>query len=250
MNLSFDHKTVLISGGSRGIGRAIALRLASSGAATIIVNYLNNDVEANKTCKLIAAYDCEAIPVKANLAYPDQIDRLFDEIGKRVNCLDAFVHSAALTTMKPTSELRPNQWDLTMNINARAFLLCTQHCLPLMKKGAIVALSSLGAIRAVPNYGAMGPAKAALEAVVRHLAVELAGEGIRVNAVSGGPVRSESLKLFPNAQTMMTEATRRTPVGRLGEPEDIADVALFLLTPEARWICGQTLIADGGLSLV
>ena len=250
MNAFLDNKTVLITGGSRGIGRAIALRLASNGAATIIVNYLRNDVEAERTCNLIEKHNCEAFRIKANLAYPDQIDRLFEDIGERVKSLDAFIHSAAITSMKPTSELRPNQWDLTMNVNARAFLLCAQHCVPLMSEGAIVALSSLGAIRAVPNYGAMGPAKAAMEALVRYLAVEFAGNGIRVNAVSGGPIRSESLKHFPDAEAMMADVARRTPAGRLGEPEDIAGVATFLLSPEARWICGQTLIVDGGLSLI
>lgn len=249
MNAFLENRTILITGGSRGIGRAIALRLASHGAGTVIVNYLNNDVEAEKTCNLIAEHNCEAIRIKANLAYPDQIDRLFDEVGKSVSRLDAFIHSAALTSMKPTCEIRPNQWDLTMNVNARAFLLCAQQCVPLMNEGVIVALSSLGAIRVVPNYGAMGPAKAALEAVVRYLAVELAGKGIRVNAISGGPVQSESLRLFPDAEAMMAEVAQRTPAGRLGEPEDIASVATFLLSPEARWIYGQTLIVDGGLSL-
>lgn len=250
MSPHFANKKVLITGGARGIGRAVALRLAASGAGTIVVNYLSNDAEAEKTCGLIAERGCEAIRIKANLAFPDQIDRLFEEIGQHLERLDLFVHSAALTAMKPTSELKPNQWDLTMNVNARAFLLCAQRCVPLMSEGSIVALSSLGSSRAVPNYGAMGPAKAALEAVVRYLAVEFAPRGIRVNAVSGGPVRSTSMSLFPDAEELMAEVVRRTPAGRLGEPDDIAGVATFLLSPEARWICGQTLIADGGLSLV
>ena len=120
-------KTILVTGGSRGIGRTIAQRLAAEGAGTIIVNYLQNDTEAEKTCQLIAEHDCEAVPVKANLADPDRIDGLFEEIARRAGTLHGFVHSAAITALKPTAEIRPNQWDLTLNVNARAFLLCAQR---------------------------------------------------------------------------------------------------------------------------
>jgi enoyl-[acyl-carrier protein] reductase III len=240
----------LITGGSRGIGRAIALRLATAGAQTIIVNYLQNDAEAEKTCHLIEAQNTRCILAKANLLYPDEIDKLFETVKASVDHLDCLVHCAALGAFKPLHEIKPNQWDLTMNINARGFLLCAQRAAALMKEGNILAISSLGSSRAVPNYGAMGPTKAALESIMRYLAVELAPAGIRVNAVTGGFVETDSIQKFPEADRLIQEAISRTPAKRLGTPEDIAEVVMLLLSPSSRWIYGQTIVADGGLSLL
>jgi enoyl-[acyl-carrier protein] reductase III len=240
----------LVTGGSRGIGRAVALLLADNGAQTIIVNYLQNDAEAERTRQLIEAQQARSILIKANLLYPDEIDKLFETVKASVDHLDCFIHCAALGAFKPLREIKPNQWDLTMNINARGFLLCAQKAAALMKEGNIVAISSLGSIRAVPNYGAMGPTKAALESIVRYLAVELAPAGIRVNAVTGGFVETDSIRKFPEAERLIQEVISRTPVKRLGTPEDIAEVVMFLLSPSSRWICGQTIVADGGLSLL
>jgi len=252
MNPPENKKQVaLVTGGSRGIGRAISLRLAATGAETIIVNYLQNDTEAEKTRNLIEANQARCLLVKANLAYPDEIDHLFDSIKGVANHLDVFVHCAALGAFKPMIEVKPNQWDLTMNINARGFLLCAQKAASMMtKNGAIVAISSLGSQRAVPHYGAMGPTKAAVESLVRYFAVELAPNGIHVNGVSGGFVETESIKNFPDADQLMTAAVARTPAQRLGTPEDIAEVVMFLVSPAARWIHGQIIVADGGFSLL
>jgi len=242
-------RVALVSGGSRGIGRAIALRLAEEGASTVFVNYLQNDVEAEKTQALLQDYDCDAHLVRANLAYPQQIAALFDQVKQTVDHLDVFIHCAALTSMKPTLAVRPNQWDLTINVSTRSFLLCVQRCVPLMREGAIVAMSSLGGGRVIPNYGAMGIAKAALESAIRYLGAELAPRGIRVNGISGGLVDTDSIRHFPDSDRLIDETVARTPAGRIGQPEDIADVAMFLVSPQAQWICGQTLVADGGLSL-
>ncbi len=141
----------LVTGGSRGIGRAIALRLATAGAQTIFVNYLQNDAEAEKTRQLIEAQNTRCILAKANLLYPNEIDKLFETVKASVDYLDCLIHCAALGAFKPLKEIKPNQWDLTMNINARGFLLCTQKATTLMKEGNIVAISSLGSLRAVPN---------------------------------------------------------------------------------------------------
>ena len=242
--------TALVTGGSRGIGRAISLRLAAECAQTIVVNYVENDAEADHTRKLIEQTGSACILIKANLSSPAGIDALFERLSESVGNLDVFVHCAAVTAFKPLKDVRPNQWDLIMNVNARSFLLCSQKCVRLMKEGTIVAISSLGSSRALPRYGALGPTKAALEAIVRYLAVELAPLGIRVNAVAGGFVQTESIRKHPDADRLIQSIVAGTPGGRLGTPDDIAGVVMFLLSSSASWICGQTLVVDGGLSLV
>lgn len=242
----------LITGGSRGIGRAISLRLAEQ-ADTIIVNYVRNEVEAEKTKKMVEERGAKCVLAKANMFYTAEIDRLFDLINENVDTLDVFIHSAALSSFKPLTQIKANQWNFVMNINTRAFLLCAQKCIPLMEgktNGKMIALSSLGSLRVIPNYGALGPTKSALESVIRYLAVELAPMGIQVNGVNGGLIETESIKHFPDAADFIKGATQNTPAGRIGTPDDIADVVVFLLSDAARWIYGQNIVVDGGLSLV
>jgi enoyl-[acyl-carrier protein] reductase III len=139
-----------------------------------------------------------------------------------------------------------------MEINAGTLLPLVQRAVPMMPAsgGKIIAVSSLGATRAIPNYTAVGASKAALESLVRHLALELAPRGINVNAVSAGIVDTEALKHFPNREEMIRQTTERTPAGRLTEPEDVADAVLFLVGPLARMIHGQTIVVDGGYSIL
>ncbi len=240
----------LVTGGSRGIGRAVALRLAESGVKTIIVNYLENNAAAENTRRDVEARGAECVLARANLAQPAEIDRLFQTITGAAPDLGIYVHCAALGAFKPTLTTKSNQWDLTMNVGARSFLLCAQKCIGLMKQGSIIAVSSLGSERVLPHYGAIGVSKAALESTVRYLAVEFAPLGIRVNAVSAGLVRTESIDKMPGAGRVFEEALARTPAGRIAEPEDVADVVVFLTSSAARWIHGQVILADGGYSLV
>lgn len=242
-------KTALVTGGSRGIGRAVALAMSKTDVGTIVLNYLENDDEAEKTRAKLEENDKQCILVRANIAHPAGVDELFDAIEGQIAGLDYFVHCAAITSFKPISTIKPNQWDITMNTNARSFLQCVQKAAILMTEGRVVAVSSLGGQRTVPNYGAMGPTKAALEAVVRYLAFELGPRGIRVNAVAGGLVDTQSLDLFPHKDELIRNAVERTPLKRLATPDDIADIVLFLLSPAARWVQGQTITADGGMSL-
>ena len=240
----------LVTGGSRGIGRAISIALARQGAQAVVVNYLENDAEAQATKQQVEENNSRCILAKANLLFPQEVDRLFETVRSEIGHLGALVHCAAIGAFKPLMQVKPNQWDLSVNINARGFLLCVQKAVPLMKSGSIVAISSLGSRRYVRNYGAMGATKAALESLIRYLAVDLGPRGIRVNGVAGGFVTTSSIPKFPDADDMLEEARLRTPCGRLGTPEDIAGVAMFLISPAAGWICGQTIVADGGLSLL
>lgn len=248
--MSRNTKIALVTGGTRGIGKAISLRLAQGGFKTVFANYLQNDIEAEKTSDLINKRGGKCIPVKANLSYPKEIDTMFEQIKSFSDYLSVFVHCAALNAFKPLSDTKPNQWDLTININTRGFLNCVQECIPLMEQGGkIVAVSSLGSQRVLPNYGAMGPTKAALETTVKYLAAELAMENIQVNCVSGGFVDTDSIKNFPEHEKLIQNVISKTPANRLGKPEDIAEAVAFLISPAAEFIYGQVIVVDGGLSL-
>jgi enoyl-[acyl-carrier protein] reductase III len=162
---------------------------------------------------------------------------------------DALVHNAATGVVRTALETEDRHWDWTLNANARALLSLTRAAAPQMQPGSsIVAISSLGAQRVLENYVLIGTSKAALEALVRYLAVELGPRGIRVNAVSAGVVETAALEHFPNKDEML-ELGRRNPAGRLVTPEDVAAAVAFLCSPDAEMVRGHTLVIDGGFSL-
>jgi enoyl-[acyl-carrier protein] reductase III len=164
--------------------------------------------------------------------------------------LDVVVHSAATGVIRPALETQDKHWDWTLAANARALLSLARAAAPGMRPGSsIVAISSLGAGRVLENYVLVGVSKAALEAAVRYLGVELAPRGVRVNAVSAGLVETEALEHFPNRPDMLEAARSRTPVGRMVEPEDVAGAVEFLCSPDAAMVCGHVLVVDGGFSL-
>jgi enoyl-[acyl-carrier protein] reductase III len=243
-------KAIFISGGTRGIGKAISLSQAANGTV-LFLNYLRDEEAAGAVKKEAEKKGATVYLVPGNVGDPDDVESIFKVVTSKTATLDALIHSAALGVFKPVSKLRVKDWDLSLDVNAKALLTLSQAALPLMKDhgGKIVAISSLGSHRFTPNYGAIGISKAALENLVRYLAVELAQHKINVNAVSGGLVDTDSLKMFPDFERMKKEFLLRTPGGRLGDPKDIANVVSFLLSPESSWIFGQTLIADGGYSL-
>jgi len=245
-----EKKAALVTGGTRGIGRAVVLQLAENGYQTILANYLQNDVEAKKTQSILRSKGADCALLKANLANLDEIDDLFKQVEVHCNRIDAYVHCAALNAFKPLIKIKPNQWDLTINVNTRSFLYIVQKCVSLMPEGgSIVAISSLGSTKFIPNYGAMGPAKSALESIVRYLAAELAPVKIRVNAVCGGIIKTDSLMQFPDAGNYLKEIVERTPAGRIGKPEDIANAVLFLCSSSSEFVYGHVFVVDGGLSL-
>jgi len=247
--ISLAGRTALITGGSRGIGKAITLKLASRGA-DVIINFLRRRSIAEATAEEVRAKGVKAHLIKANVAEPEEIDRMFAEIQDRFGKLDIFINNAASGVAKAALELDVRGWEWTMDINARAFLLCTQRAVKLMPRGGrVVAISSLGARLTWPAYSAVGVSKATLEALTRYLAIECAPLGITVNAVAPGAVESEALKLYASQETLSRPDWKQTPAGRMVTPEDIAYLVLFLCSEHASMIVGQVIVIDGGVSL-
>lgn len=243
-----EARVSVILGGSRGIGAAIARKLARPGN-TLIINHLENAAAGAALEKQLAAKGCDVIRVVGNVAEKSTRQAIVAKVEEAGGLCHDLVHSVAVTSFKPLSRTRANQWDLVLAVSARS-LVDMVACLadPLAAaKGAVVAISSQGSVRHIPNYGALGPAKAALESCVRDLAVDFAPKGIRVNAVRAGLVESEVLDLMP--PELVEAVTRLTPLGRLGTPAEIADVAVLLLGKETRWITGQVVVVDGGFSV-
>ena len=241
---TFTGASVFVTGGSRGIGKAIALRFASLGAAKVAIGYLRSDQAAEATAEELRALGAEPTLVRGNISS----ERVLAEAAA-LGPLDALVHNAATGVIRPALETEDKHWDWTMTANARALLSLTRAVAPQMPAGAsIIGISSLGSQRVLENYTLVGTSKAALEALIRYLAVELASRGVRVNGVSGGVVDTGALEHFPNKDEMLRFGSDN-PAGRLVRPEDIAEVVAFLCSPAAEMIRGQTLVVDGGYSL-
>ena len=237
-------RSVFVTGGSRGIGKAIALRLAREGATRVAIGYMRSDAAAEETAGQLRDLGAEPVLVRGNVTS----DRVLEQVAE-LGPLDVLVHNAATGVIRPALETEDKHWDWTLNANARAFLALTRAAAPTMPPGSsIVAISSLGSIRVLENYALVGTSKAALESLVRYLAVELGPRGISVNAVSGGVVETAALDHFPNREEMLAMGARNA-AGRIVTPEDIAGAVAFLCSPDAAMVRGQTLIVDGGFSL-
>lgn len=249
--IDLQGKTALVTGGSRGIGRAIALRMAEQGA-DVAINFWRNRRAADDVVREIEALGRKGAAYKANVASEEQLHDLFEKLKHDYGKLDILISNAASGVLKPALELTSRHWQWTMDINAATLLHLTQHAVPLMgdRGGKIVAISSLGSLRAIPNYAAVGASKAALESLVRHLAVELASKQINVNILSAGVVDTDALKHFPNRDDLLGNSMIKTPAGRLVTPDDVADSLLFLVSDYAKMVHGQTLTVDGGYSIV
>lgn len=247
---SLAGRNILVSGGTRGIGRAISVQLARGGAL-VVANYARNDAAAQLLAELAAAEGLAIETLRADLTTPKGMTAVGERMATCAAGSVSLVHCAASGVHRPFEALTVRHWDWTMSLNARAFLELVQAVLPVLGPGsAVVAVSSAGAVRAVPAYAAIGSSKGALEALARHLAVELAPRGIRVNILSPGSVLTEAWDALPDKERRMSEAVARTPQGRLVTPDEVAMLARFLCSPAAQGIVGQTIVIDGGARIV
>lgn len=253
---NFAGKKAFVTGGTRGIGLAIAVKLAKAGAE-IAVNYLRNRAAADEARAAImdASGGREPLLLKGNVAKDEDIEEMFSNIKEKWGRLDFLVSNAASGVLKPSKELTHHHWQWTMDINAYALLPLSRHAIALMKgpegngTGRIVAVSSLGAIRAFNNYAAVGSSKGALESLVRHLAIEYAAQGINVNTVSASVVDTDALKHFPNRDVMLNDSLKWMPAKKLVTPDDVANAVAILCSEYTSMVHGHTFIVDGGLSI-
>jgi NAD(P)-dependent dehydrogenase (short-subunit alcohol dehydrogenase family) len=245
-------RRALVTGSSRGIGRAIALKLGEAGA-DVAVNFVTREGDAAQVVDALTAMGRRSYAMRANVARLEELGGLFDRVEREWGGLDIYVNNAIdVAAFGPVMRLRPDSWRHTIDSHVTTFLVGSQRAAKLMagRSGVIIALSSLGSRSYVPGYAPIGVGKAAIEALTRYLAMELGPAGIRVNTVSAGPIDTDALRQFSTFEQMRDASVRLSPARRMGEPDDVADVVAFLCSDRARWIYGQTLIVDGGFSLL
>ncbi len=247
---ALDGKRILVTGGTRGIGRAISWQLACAGAS-VLANYVHNDAMA-ESLRAEAKEAGLAIQIcRADLTSKKGLDALAAEVGPPDMALSALVHCAATGVHRPIDALTTRHLDWTFALNVRAFFDLVLLLLPRLREGAsVLAVSSEGAVRAVPFYTVVGASKGALEAMARHLAVELAPRGVRVNILSPGSILTEAWDAFPDKEARLEKERARTPRGRLVTLSEVGQVAQFLCSDAASGIVGQTVVVDGGKGIV
>jgi enoyl-[acyl-carrier protein] reductase III len=255
--MRFAGKIALVTGSSRGIGRSTATRLAREGAA-VVVHYRREEDLAREVVAEIEGLGGRAVAERADLEDEEAIARLFAAVRERFGALDVLVANAAATSFRPLLEAETRHVRRTYAITVDAFLRAVREAVPLMegRGGAILAVSGFDSFRVVEGHGVLGSAKAAMETLVRYLAVELAPRGIRVNGVNPGYIETDSARTYAERTFGADEVARRraewvatTPAGRIADPAEIASVIAFLASAEASFVYGQTLVADGGLTL-
>lgn len=242
-------KVALITGGAKGIGRATAKKLASAGCH-IAINYYNSSDMAEKLCNELKADGVNALAIQANVGDAQSIKDMFAKFTQHFDRLDILISNAASGVLKPALEMNSKHWRWCMDINAFALVSLMQEAKKLMAYGSrLIALTSEGSHKVIPDYAFIGASKAALESLIRYLSVELAPAGITANTVCAGAVDTDALKHFPERERLLEESKRRSLAGRNIVPEDVANAVYLLCLPEAEMIKGQTIVVDAGYSI-
>ncbi len=252
---NMKNKTVVITGATKGIGKAIAEKFASQGVNVAFTYNSNEEAAKEISADLEKRHGIKAKAYPLNILEPEQFKPLFASIDEDFDRIDFFVSNAMIYGRPVVGgygkfmRLKPRGLNNIYTATVNAFVLGSQEAAKRMEKvggGAIVTMSSTGNLIYIDNYAGHGTNKAAVEAMSRYAAVELGAMGIRVNAVSGGPIDTDALKAFTNYEEVKAETIKRSALDRMGSPDDIAGSVYFLCTPEASWITGQTLVVDGG----
>lgn len=244
-------RLALVTGSARGIGRAAAVRLARDGY-DVVVHYRRDEAGATETAHLVEAAGRRALVVRADLESAEETAALAEVVRSDRLALGVMVLSAAATAFKPVDGIGPHHLARTYRVVIGALLELVQELSPGMPPGSsIITISGTGASHVIPRYALLGSAKAAQEALVRYLAVELSPRGIRVNGISPGIIATDSTLFYMHGEEgpLMEEARRLSPIGRPGRPEDVAGVVSFLASPDSEFMRGQVLVVDGGLTL-
>ncbi|WP_137963215.1 SDR family oxidoreductase, partial [Burkholderia sp. 4NA327C10] len=250
-NTSMRGKLVLVTGGAKNVGKAICRRFAEQGAH-VILNFFHSLDASKETADELRALGATVDVIRASVAQQAQVDRMFDEIERRYGRLDVLVNNAASGALLGVDEIGAEHFDRALDTNLKGAFWCARRAAALMARsggGAIVNVSSVGATLVPANYLVVGTAKAALESLTRYLAVEYAGRDIRVNGASSTLIDGDVAAQFPDPENTKRSSIAATPLKRLARAEDLADLVVFLASDAARWITGQVVVADGGLSL-
>ncbi|MEN4044832.1 MULTISPECIES: enoyl-ACP reductase [Sulfurimonas] len=249
------NKTLFVSGGTRGIGKAIVYAFAKEGC-NVAFTYASSADTANEIIKDIETnYGVKCRAYKLDILEPNTYKDVYKEFDEDFDRLDYFISNAIISGRAvvggfgPFMRLKPKGLNNIYTATVDAFVVGAQEAAKRMEKtggGSIISMSSTGNLVYTPNYAGHGTNKAAVEAMVRYAAAELGEKNIRVNAVSGGPIDTDALKAFPNYEEVKAEVVRRSPLSRMGVPEDLTGACKFLCSDEASWLTGQTIVIDGG----
>lgn len=251
--INLEGKVALVTGSARGIGKACAIKLARAGA-DVVINYVTAREPALEVAEQIKALGRNAAVVRADVTERMDVDDMLAFVGEKFGHLDILVSNAATGGFRPLLAATDRNFEAAMNTNARALLYLVQASVKLMadkpQRSKIVAISSHGSHMALPMYGVIGATKAALEALVRHLALELGGRNINVNVVKAGLVETDSTKNLPGADQMFSGRIYKSMTGeRMLEAEDVAEAVLYLCSPLSDMVQGETLTVDGGAGI-